>query len=107
MEDGATSSSTTAERLSILRNRQNAWSNFTWSAKENVPMRTGDVWELYSNFLAQSDGERTINVKQIPSAIRGIEGTEWAIPDVGCNITEIGIDPAQDLLLVVEHFEDE
>ena len=107
MEDGATSSSTTAERLSILRNRQNAWSNFTWSAKENVPMRTGDVWELYGNFLAQSDGERTIHVKQIPSAIRGIEGTEWAIPDVGCNITEIGIDPAQDLLLVVEHFEDE
>ena len=70
-------------------------------------MRMGDVWELYGNVLAQSEGKRTVHFKQIPSAIRGIEGKEWTIPDVGCNITEIGTDPAQDLLLVIEHFEDE
>lgn len=107
MQDGATKSFTTAERLNILRNRQTAWSKFSWTAKENVPMLTGDVWELYGNVLAQSEGRRTLHFKHLPSAIRGIAGNKWTISDVGCNIAEIGIDPTQDLLLVIEHFEDE
>ncbi len=107
MEDGVSSTFTTAERLSTLRIHQSAWSKFAWTAKEDVQMRIDEVWELSGNVLAQSEGERTLHLKQIPSAIRGIEGTEWIITDVGCNITEIGMDPAQDLLLIIEHFEDE
>ena len=66
----------------------------------------GGVWELYGNVLAQAQGERTLHFKQIPSAIRGIQGTEWTIPDVGCKMRDFGMDPAQDLLVVIEHFWD-
>ncbi|KAI1790837.1 hypothetical protein LXA43DRAFT_1095058 [Ganoderma leucocontextum] len=106
MKDGPPSALTTAERLSILRTHQDAWNKFAWTAKEDVRMHKGDVWELHGNVLAQSEGNRTLHFKQIPSAIRRIEGTEWVIPDVGCDFTEIGMDPAQDLLIVIEEFWD-
>lgn len=107
MEDGPPSTCTTAKRLSVLRARQNAWKQFVPTAGENVQMHMSEVWEFSGNILTRSEGMRTLHFKQIPSAIRGIEGVEWVIPDVGCNITEIGVDPAQDLLTVVESFEDE
>ncbi|KAM5538766.1 hypothetical protein V8D89_007488 [Ganoderma adspersum] len=106
MQDGPPSTRTTADRLSILQARHDAWSKFAWTAKENVPMYQGYApeWELYGNVLAQWKGGRTLHFKQILSVIRGIEGIEWVIPDVGCQITGIGMDPSQDLLVVIEHF---
>ncbi|KAI1790833.1 hypothetical protein LXA43DRAFT_1061804 [Ganoderma leucocontextum] len=99
MVDGPSSRLTTAERLSILRIRQNAWNKFAWTAKERIPMSMGDVWTLYGNVLDTS-------LKQIPSAIRGIEGTEWVIPDMSCNMKDICLDPAQDFLVIIEDFWD-
>ena len=107
MEDSPSSSLATIQRLSTLRAREAAWSKLAWTTKEDVAMRGGNVWKLYGNVLAQSEGESSLHFKQIPSTIRGIESMEWVVPDVGCNITEIGMDPAQDLLIVIEHFEDE
>ncbi|EJF56105.1 hypothetical protein DICSQDRAFT_94010 [Dichomitus squalens LYAD-421 SS1] len=103
MQDGPPSALTPAERLSILRRRQDAWTKLAWTAKEEVPMRRGGVWELYGNVLAQAEGERTLHFKQLPSAIRGIKGKEWTIQDVGCKIRDFGMDSAQDLLIVLEH----
>nr|VWO96278.1 STE12 [Ganoderma boninense] len=105
MQDGPPSTITTADRLSMLRVHQSAWNEFLWSAKENAPVHTGNIWELCGNVLAQSEGNRTLYFQQIPSATRGIEGTEWTIPDVGYNIMDVSIDPAQDLLIVIEQFE--
>ena len=107
MQDGPPSTLTIADRLSILQARQYAWSKFAWTGKENIPMCQGHTWELYGNILAQSEGERTLHFKRIPSVIRGIEGTEWTIPDVGCEFTDIGMEPSQDLLVVTEHFRDD
>ena len=107
MEDGVASPLTTTERLSALRLRQNAWITFTWTAKENVPAYVGDVWDLRGNVLAQSEGQRTLHLRKIPSSIRGIESHGWTLFDVGCNITDIAVDPVQDLLLVIEEFENE
>ncbi|PIL26136.1 hypothetical protein GSI_11891 [Ganoderma sinense ZZ0214-1] len=108
LQNGPPSTISTGGRLSTLRVYQHAWNEFVWSAKEDVSMSTdiADSWELYGNVLAQVEGMRTLHFKQIPSAIRGIKGTAWTIPDVGCNITEIGLDPAQDLLVIIEDFED-
>ena len=108
MQNGPPSMISTGDRLATLRVYQNAWNEFVWSGKENVSMSTdiADSWELYGNVLAQSEGMRTVHFKQISSAIRGIDGAAWTIPDVGCNITEIGLDPAQDLLVIIEDFED-
>ncbi|PIL28992.1 hypothetical protein GSI_09039 [Ganoderma sinense ZZ0214-1] len=104
MTDGPPSTLTPAERLTILRARQDAWDNLVWTAKDDVTMHQGGVWELYGNVLAQAQGDRTLHFKQIPSQIRGIRGTEWTIPNVGCKIRDFGMDPAQDLLVVIEHF---
>ena len=106
MEDGRSSSLTAVERLYALRSREDAWSRFAWTAVEKIPMHRGHTWDLYANVLAQSEGERTLHLMQIPSAIRGIDGWGWVIPDVGCDIADIGMDPAQDLLIVVERFRD-
>ena len=105
MEDGLPSARTTAERLSILHARQTAWSRLAWTANEHVPNRGGDLWNICGNVFARSEGKKTLYFKQIPSAIRGIEGTEWVITDLGCKMTNIAMDPTQDLLVVFERFE--
>ena len=105
MQDGPSSALAPIQRLDVLRTLQKAWSSFAWTAKENVHVHQGPAWHLCGNVLAQSEGDRTLHFKQVPSATRGIQETEWTIPDVGCDIADIGIDPAQDLLVVIEHFQ--
>ena len=61
MEDGPPSALTPADRLAILRRRQAAWKTLAWTAKQDVPMRAGGVWELYGNVLAQAEGERALH----------------------------------------------
>ncbi|OJT10824.1 hypothetical protein TRAPUB_12693 [Trametes pubescens] len=103
MEDGPPSTLTSAERLRVLKAHQEAWDKLAWTSREEVPMHQGGVWELYGGVLAQGDGSRTLAFKQLPSAIRGIEEREWRIEDVGVNIRDFGMDPAQDLLVVIEN----
>ncbi|KAI0672339.1 hypothetical protein C8Q78DRAFT_1026481 [Trametes maxima] len=103
MEDGPTSTLTAAERLQILRTRQAAWDKLENTSSEEVPMLRGGVWELYGGVLAQGEGSRTLVLKQLPSAIRGIEGREWRIEDLGVKMRDFGMDPAQDLLVVLEN----
>lgn len=85
MEDGPSSTLTSAERLRVLKAHQEAWDKLAWTSREEVPMHQGGVWELYGGVLAQGDGSRTLAFKQLPSAIRGIEEREWRIEDVGVN----------------------
>ncbi|KAI0631501.1 hypothetical protein C8Q77DRAFT_140759 [Trametes polyzona] len=103
MEDGPSSGMTASERLRKLRARQEAWNKLQWTAREEVNMLQGGVWELYGGVLAQGEGLRTLVFKQLPSNIRGIEGREWRIEDVGVNIRDFGMDPAQDLLIIIEN----
>lgn len=65
-------------------------------------MSRGQVWELYGNVLAQARGPRSLAFVQLPSEIRGIVEKEWVIPDVGFKIRDFGMDPAQDLLVLIE-----
>ena len=66
-------------------------------------MRRGGVWELYGGVLAQAEGESKLVCAQLPSVIRRIEEKEWTIEDVGVKIRDFGMDPAQDLLIIIEH----
>lgn len=104
MEDGPPSTLTTADRLSILRTHRDAWSKFAWTAKVVVPMYQNNVWRPHDSVLAQSEGNGMLHMKRMPSRIRGIEGIEWVIPELGREIIDIGIDSAQDLLIIVERF---
>ncbi|KAI0325496.1 hypothetical protein GY45DRAFT_1374683 [Cubamyces sp. BRFM 1775] len=103
MEDGQYSTLSAAERLRMLKARQEAMDKLAWTSREEIPMLQGGVWELYGGVLAQGEGSRTLVFKQLPSSLRGIEGREWRIEDVGVHIRDFGMDPAQDLLVVVEN----
>ncbi|KAI8989158.1 hypothetical protein BD414DRAFT_486239 [Trametes punicea] len=103
MENGPHSTLTVAERLRVLKARQEAWDSLAWTSREEIPMLRGGVWELYGGVLGQGEGSRTLVFKQLPSTLRGIEGKEWRIEDVGVNIRDFGMDPAQDLLLIIEN----
>ncbi|RPD61706.1 hypothetical protein L226DRAFT_485162 [Lentinus tigrinus ALCF2SS1-7] len=103
MEDGPPSALTPSDRLAILRERQEAWKSLTWKARTEYDMRRGGVWELYGGVLAQADGDRTLVCAQLPSVIRGIEEKVWTVEDVGVKIRDFGMDPAQDLLIIIQH----
>ncbi|KAI0821790.1 hypothetical protein BC628DRAFT_800527 [Trametes gibbosa] len=106
MEDGPSSALTVADRLRMLKARQEAWHKLEWTSRSEMPMAQGGVWELYGGVLAQGEGARTLVFRQLPSNIRGIEEREWRIEDVGVDIRDFGMDPAQDLLVIVENRED-
>jgi len=63
----------------------------------------GGLWELYGNVLAQNtpDGH-TLHLKQLPSQSRTIEEKNWTVDISQFRIRDFGIDPAQDLLIIVE-----
>ena len=63
----------------------------------------GGLWELYGNVLAQitQDG-RTLHFKQLPSQSRAIEEKGWTVDISQFRMRDFGIDPAQDLLIIVE-----
>lgn len=59
------------------------------------------TWELYGGVLAQSQGERSIRFRRLPAILRGIEEKIWEVEDVGVKIKSFGMDPAQDLLVIL------
>ncbi|TFK86727.1 hypothetical protein K466DRAFT_492258 [Polyporus arcularius HHB13444] len=93
MEDGPPSNLTPSARLALLRERQAAWRRLAWRSELTFPMGFGP-WELQDLNLV---------LQQLPSAIRGIKAKKWEIPDVGMDMRDFSMDPAQDLLVVVEH----
>ncbi|KAL7284613.1 LOW QUALITY PROTEIN: hypothetical protein ACG7TL_001908 [Trametes sanguinea] len=103
LENGTHNTLTVAERLRMLKMRTEAWDDLAWTAREEVPMLQGGVWELYGGVLGQAEGSRTLVFNQLPSNLRGIEGRQWRIEDVGVNIRDFGMDPAQDLLIIIEN----
>lgn len=93
-----------AERLEQLIQHQKAWDSLSWTKDYTVPMLRGGAWELFGNVLAQNDKLGCITFRQLPSQHRGIEETVWKIGPglVDFQIRDFGIDPSQDLLVLVE-----
>uniref|UniRef100_A0A0W0FGW4 F-box domain-containing protein n=1 Tax=Moniliophthora roreri TaxID=221103 RepID=A0A0W0FGW4_MONRR len=101
-EDGIYSPLTVAEKLRALRNHQRAWDRLEWKQDKCVPMAGGSLWELFGNVLAQQDDSGSILFRQLPSRYRGIEEKEWRIqPDIP-RVRDFGMDPSQDLLVLIE-----
>lgn len=91
-----------ADRLDALRKREAAWDKLQWSKEERMPMLNGTLWELYGGVFAQSDGLDSIKFRRLPSIYRSIDEAEWTIGDFGHPLRDFGMDPAQDLLVLVE-----
>ena len=67
----------------------------------------GGLWELYGNVLAQITQDRcTLHFKQLASQSRGIEEKGWTVDVSQFRVRDFGIDPAQDLLIILERPEE-
>lgn len=104
MENGPPSSLTVADRLRILRNHQKAWKALEYNSSHVIPMLKGNVWELYGGVLAQqtSKDSQILEFRQLPSELRGIKEKEWQVRWLGFRIRDFSMDPAQELLVVIE-----
>ena len=100
-EDGIHHSLFTRRRL--LQRHQHNWGTLNWTQDQHISMFHGGLWELYGNVLAQitQDG-RTLHFKQLPSQSRAIEEKGWTVDISQFRMRDFGIDPAQDLLIIVE-----
>lgn len=101
-EDGFTSTLSPAERLQLLRRHQAAWTSLEPCYEKAVPMLVGNTWELYGGVLAQGPDSSSLTFRQLPSELRGIEEKQWMISDMGFEIRDFGMDPAQDLLVAIQ-----
>ena len=91
-----------ASRLGALKNHQSSWDNLKWSRELRIPMKNGDLWELYGGVLAQSTEEGTLTFMQLPSDLRSIEQKVWTLGDFGLVVRDFGMDPSQDLLVLIQ-----
>jgi len=91
-----------ADQLDALKRKEKAWDELKWSKEERIPILNGGLWELYGGVLAQNDSPGAITFRRLPSIYRSIEKAEWTVDGFGHPIRDFGIDPAQDLLVVVE-----
>ncbi|KAG7099024.1 hypothetical protein E1B28_000907 [Marasmius oreades] len=102
-EDGKLSDLPVAEKLSALRKHQRAWDRLKWNRELRHAMAGGGLWELFGNVLAQQDLMGGLIFRQLPSQYRRIEDKEWRVkPDPQLKVRDFGIDPSQDLLVLVE-----
>ncbi|KAK0464979.1 uncharacterized protein EV420DRAFT_1301547 [Desarmillaria tabescens] len=91
-----------AERLAQLREHNNAWNKLDGTWSDSIPMLQGHLWELFGNVLAQHSGSGSLVFTQLPSSTRLIEQKEWSVPLSGLHIRDFGMDPSQDLLVLIE-----
>ncbi|RDX52576.1 hypothetical protein OH76DRAFT_1400371 [Lentinus brumalis] len=103
MKDGVHSTLTVSDRLSMLELKRDAWRKLAWTSQKDIPAtRNSASWELCGGVFAEEENRRTLHFWQLPSQIRGIQWREWTLNDVGVSMSDFGIDPAQDLLVIAE-----
>ncbi|KAF8167746.1 hypothetical protein B0H34DRAFT_682904 [Crassisporium funariophilum] len=91
-----------ASRLETLRKHQSAWENLQWSRELHIPMEDGGLWELCGGVMAQSTPGGMLKFTQLPSDLRAIEEKSWTVgPDLGLHLRDFGMDPSQDLLVLI------
>ncbi|KAG1798609.1 uncharacterized protein HD556DRAFT_1192954, partial [Suillus plorans] len=103
LEDGRSRSPlTVASRLALLKERNEHWETLQCVESRDLPLlQDDDEWQLCGGVLAQSNLLGTMRLYQLPSQYRNITARSWRIPLLS-NTEDFTIDPAQDLLVLVE-----
>ncbi|KAG5653347.1 hypothetical protein H0H81_000969 [Sphagnurus paluster] len=65
-------------------------------------MSRAGLWELCSGVLAQNNPDKSLTFHRLPSLYRSIEEKEWTLEGFGFPLRDFGMDPSQDLLVLVE-----
>ncbi|KIL71782.1 hypothetical protein M378DRAFT_155391 [Amanita muscaria Koide BX008] len=90
-------------RREMLKQHQQRWANLQWTKEQRIQMFHGGLWELYGNLLAQNTSDKsTVHFWQLPSQTRGIEEKNWTVDIKEFRVRDFGIDPGQDLLVILE-----
>ncbi|KAI5991347.1 hypothetical protein EDC04DRAFT_2911589 [Pisolithus marmoratus] len=98
-QDNPLSSFDFPRKLAALQRHQAAWRALQWTSAKDIPML--HLWELYGGVLAQSDFNRTIHFRRLPSQIREIEEHSWSVSASDTDLRDFTMDPAQDLLVLI------
>lgn len=106
MIDGPASDVVNLTRLRMLAAHQQAWRSVEWSQTTEITLTAAEVslesaWEFLGGVLGLAAGCR-LRFIQVPSALRGIKEKQWVIEDIGFTIKDFGMDPSQDLLIILE-----
>ena len=93
-----------ATRRIMLEQYERGWAELQWTNEQRIPKTVGSQYELYGNVLAQDNTpyKTAIHFKQLQSKSRNIDGKDWSVDIRGYRMRDFGIDPAQDLLIIVE-----
>jgi hypothetical protein len=102
MIDGPPSPLTASHRLALLKERNAAWETLRWKeSSDDLPMQQGQVWELYGGVFAQSSASNILHFRQLPSVYRNIKERSWHVV-LDVHVRDFTMDPAQDLLVLIE-----
>lgn len=105
------------QKLEVVRNHRDRWNhpeNITpavfdanieiWVPQQYVNQYVDSVfaWAAPLSDFTPYGRVQQLHIHQLPSPNRGIEYKHWVIPDLGLDVRNFGIDPAQDLLVLLE-----
>ena len=92
-----------ATRRTMLERHEQGWEELQWTNEQRIPMTGGRRYGLYGNVLAQDTPDKfAIHFKQLQSKSRNIGGREWTVDIREYRMRDFGIDPTQDLLIILE-----
>ena len=92
-----------ATRRAMLQQHEQGWSELQWTNEQQIFRAGGNHYELYGNVLAQDTPDRSaILFKQLQSKSRNIKGMDWSVDTKEYRVHDFGVDPAQDLLVILE-----
>jgi hypothetical protein len=87
----------------MLEQHQRSWADLRWTQEMRLQL-TGSSWSLTGSIILQVQENGSLCLKQLPSQSRGVEEREWVVVATQkiSNGWKVRIDPAQDLLIIVE-----
>lgn len=93
-----------SERLSQLKTVQHGWANLHFRQRHRLLSNPASVWEMFGGVLAHGlSGPETrgLAFMELPSAVNVTSGDIWHHRDLGVDIRDFAMDPAQDLLVLI------
>ncbi|KAF8512139.1 hypothetical protein BU17DRAFT_54214 [Hysterangium stoloniferum] len=104
IDTGSGSSLSIAERLEQLETIERNWATLTFRLKVGIPKPVGrNIWELFGGvFTLGTSGGRGLSYTELPSLTRRTLTCTWKHDDLGLDIRDFGIDPSQDLVVLIE-----
>lgn len=114
MVDGSSSRFPTTTKLAKLERLQADWRTFTEVSRTTLRITHAiPTYDLQKGVLTVGHGKedpwvtRSLQYYRLHSRISEIEQEAWRLDDLGADIRDFTTDPAQDLVAILEEFDEE